>query len=98
MDKVQEMAVVVARMEKRPAEAETLAAASEPKQIPPPSPPPVRFLTVPVAPPAVGMYDFPASGMPVGAPLPRPAVSEEDMARPQQFVVGEGFGSQSAGQ
>ena len=82
MDTVREMDVAVARMEKRPAEAETPAAASEPEQMPPPPPPPVWFPPFPIAPPAVGMYDFPASGMPVGAPLPRPAVSEEDMARP----------------
>ena len=98
MDIVREMAIAVARMEKRPAEAETPVAASEPEQIPPPPPPPVRFLTVPVAPPIVGMYDFPTSGMPVGVSLPRPAVSEEDTTRPRQFVLGEGSGSQSAGQ
>ena len=95
MDTVREMAVVVARMEKRLTEAETPIAASEPEQIPPP---PVRFPPVPVAPPIVGMYDFPTSGMPVGVPLPRKAVSEEDTARPRQFVMGEGSGSQSAGQ
>ena len=78
MDTVWEMAVAMARMEKRPAEAETPATASEPEQMPPPSPPPMRFQPVPVAPPAITMYDFPALGMPVGVSLPRPAVSEED--------------------
>ena len=80
MDTVREMAIAVARMEKRPAEAETPTVASELEQMPPP---PVRFPPVPVAPPAVGMYDFPTSGMPVGVPLPRPAVREEDTARPR---------------
>ena len=96
MDIVRKMVVAMARMNKRPAKAETPVATSELEQIPPPPAPPVWFSTVPVASAAVGIYDFPTSGMPVGVPLPRPAVSEEDTARPLQFVMGEGSGSQSA--
>lgn len=77
MDIVQQMAAAMAKLEKKPTEAETSVAASESEQIPPL--PLAQFPHVSIATPVVGQYDILAPRMPVGLPLPRPVDSEAEM-------------------
>lgn len=65
------MVVAMARLENRPIGAETPAKASEPKRVPPPVLPPTQYPHILLVQPAVGLYEIPAPGMPMGVPLPR---------------------------
>lgn len=79
---IREMAVVLARLEKRLVEAESPIETFEPKRIPPLPPPPpplpsVRpFPHVSTASPTMGLYNMPTLGMPVRVPLPRQTSSK----------------------
>ena len=84
LDSVREVAVAMARLEKRPVETEAPAATSEP-QLSPPAP---QYPSVPTAAPVTSHYELPA--MPV---LPHIRHIESDQAettRLRQFVQGEG--------
>lgn len=89
LDIVQEMAIVVPRLEKRLAEAEIPIEASQLEHVPPPA----QFLYVPTELLVVG-YEILAPGMPVGVLVPRQASSEEETVWLLQFVIEEGSGSQ----
>lgn len=82
----------MARLEKRPVDAKILAEAFEPERVQPLSS--AHFLHVPTGQHAVGLYQFPGLGMPVGVLLPRQADNEAKTAKPRQFAMGEGSGSQ----
>ena len=97
LDTVREVVVAMARLEKRPAEAETPAETSEPLHVPPPPrpPPPPQFPPILTPTPAVSGHEVPPSSMPVMVPAPRQESSgQADAARPRQFIAGESSGSQ----
>lgn len=71
LETVREMVVVVARMEKRPVEAETPAVTSEPGYVLPLPLLSAQFPHIPTAQPTLGGYEMPTPLMPVGVPLPR---------------------------
>lgn len=92
LDTIREMAVAVTRLEKRPTELETSAAASEPDQ-PPPSLP-MQFPYIPSASLTVGGYEIPAPGMPMGVPLPEQTSNgQTEAVKLKQFTIGESLGS-----
>lgn len=65
------MAMVVARLEKRPTKVETPIATSEPDHAPPLPPLPAQFSHIFTSPPIVGAYEMPTPRMPMGVPQPR---------------------------
>ena len=71
LDSVREVAVAMARLEKRPVEVETPAATSEP-HLPPPVP---QYPSVPTVPPVTSHYELLAMPMPVRHHLGRKRVT-----------------------
>lgn len=82
LDTIREMVMTVARLEKRPLEAEILAKATEPERTPPLPPPIAQFPQVPIAPSTLGLYEILALRMPVGVPLFLQAGSKAVTVRP----------------
>lgn len=68
LDIVREMAMVMAKLEKRPKSEKTLAEASELELV---LPLPTQYPHIPLVQPTVGLYEILALGMLVGVPLPR---------------------------
>lgn len=67
-----DIGVAMARLEKRPIETENLVETCEPERVPSPPPLPVaQFPHIPTTPPAVGLYEMPAPGMPKGVLVSR---------------------------
>lgn len=77
MDSVCNMTVIKARLEKKLVEVETFVETSQLERVPPSPPLRAEFPLVSPAPPAVGLYDMPAPGMPTGISLRRQADIEQ---------------------
>ena len=85
LDSVREVAVAMARLEKRPVEAEAPTATSEP-HLPPPAP---QYPSVPTEPPVTCRYELPAMPMPVPLPTRQAESDQVETTRPRQFVQGK---------
>lgn len=85
LDTVQDIAVVMAKLEKRPTKTEILIETFEPEGALLPLPPIVaQFLDVPTAPLVGGLYEMPAPKMPMGVPLPRQSnIEQAEAIRPR---------------